>query len=81
MQFRGVDVFDLRIISGILDYGGRYHANIQDAWYAIYKDLRRLFYPTRADAELEEIEEWFGEDEYDGDTDSEATMVDEDYVL
>jgi hypothetical protein len=39
VQFSGVDIFDLCIISGILDYGGRYHASIQDAWYAIYKDL------------------------------------------
>jgi hypothetical protein len=81
VQFSGVDIFDLRIISGILDYGGRYHASIQDAWYAIYKDLRRLFYTTRTDVELEEVEEWYDEDDYNGDADSEATMVDEDHVL
>jgi hypothetical protein len=35
----GVEIFDSRVIKGLLDCRRQRHASLNDAWYAVYKDV------------------------------------------
>jgi hypothetical protein len=35
----GMDVFDFSVINGLMEYGGRYHRALREAWLAVYTDF------------------------------------------